>query len=78
MLDLSATEFYLAVPNVPEADLKHLSTSLFDLWEEYVDSSLSLQDYSLFLQVEEGSVRGRVEVWRESKKKSKHTRVLKF
>lgn len=58
MLDLGSTEFYLAVPNVSEADLTRLSTSLFDSWEAYADSSLSLRDYSLFLQVEEGSVRG--------------------
>jgi hypothetical protein len=58
MLDLSPTEFYLAVPNVPALGLKRQSTSLFELWEKYVDASLSLQDYSLFLQIEEGSVRG--------------------
>lgn len=58
MLDLGSTDFYLAVPNVPATDLKRLSSSLFDSWEEYVEVALSLRDYSLFLQVEEGSVRG--------------------
>jgi hypothetical protein len=58
MLDLGSTEFNLAVPSVPGAELKRLSSSLFDSWEAYVGSALSLRDYSLFLQVEEGSVRG--------------------
>ena len=58
MLDLGTTEFVLAIPSLPEAELKRLSTSLFDAWDGYVDTTLSLSDYSLFLQVEEGSVRG--------------------
>ena len=62
MLDLSSTEFHLAVPNVPEGELKRLSMSLFDSWAEYVDTALSLRDYSLLLQVEEGSVRGMAKV----------------
>jgi len=62
MLDLGSTEFLLAVPSLPEVELKRLSTSLFGSWEEYVDSALSLPDYSLFLQVEEGSVRGAAKI----------------
>lgn len=62
MLDLGTTEFVLAVPSLPEADLKRLSTSLFDAWDGYVEKALSLQDYSLYLQVEEGSVRGAAKI----------------
>lgn len=62
MIDLGSTEFYLAVPSVPGAELKRLSSSLFDSWENYVESALSLKDYSLSLQVEEGSVRGLAKV----------------
>lgn len=58
MIDLGSTEFYLAIAGVPERQLKRLSTSLFDSWESFVDQSLSLPDYSLFLQIEEGSVKG--------------------
>ena len=58
MLDLGTTEFVLAIPSLPEAELKRLSTSLFDAWDGFADTALSLPDYSLFLQVEEGSVRG--------------------
>lgn len=62
MLDLGTTEFVLAIPSLPETELKRLSTSLFDEWEGYVDTALSLPDYSLFLQVEEGSVRGAAKI----------------
>lgn len=58
MLDLGTTEFVLAIPSLPEEELRRLSTALFDEWEGFVDTALSLPDYSLFLQVEEGSVRG--------------------
>ena len=62
MLDLGSTEFVLAIPSLPEAELKRLSTSLFDSWEGFVNTALSLPDYSLFLQVEEGSVRGAAKI----------------
>jgi hypothetical protein len=62
MLDLGSTEFVLAIPSLPEAELKRLSTSLFAGWEGYVDTALSLPDYSLLLQVEEGSVRGAAKI----------------
>lgn len=58
MLDLGQTEFRLAVPGLAAASLESLSNSLFDEWEEYVGKALSLPDYSLFLQVEEGSING--------------------
>jgi hypothetical protein len=58
MVDLGSTEFVLAVPSVPEQELTRLSTSLFDSWESFVANSVSIPDYSLFLQVEEGSVQG--------------------
>lgn len=59
MLDLGQTEFRLAIPGVDPAILESLSNSLFDEWEEYVNQALTLSDYSLFLQVDEGSINGR-------------------
>lgn len=58
MLDLGSTEFHLAVPSVPAPELEALSTSLFDGWEAFTERSLALPDYSIFLQVEEGSIKG--------------------
>jgi hypothetical protein len=62
MLDIGSTEFILKVPSLPENELKRLSTSLFKEWEDYVDTALSLPDYSMFLQVEEGSVKGAAKI----------------
>jgi len=54
MVDLGTTEFHLAIPSFSEAELKRLSSRLFDSWETFAGDALSLPDYSLFLQVEEG------------------------
>jgi hypothetical protein len=58
MVDLGNTEFHLAIPSFSEAELKRLSIRLFDSWESFAGDALSLPDYSLALQVEEGSVKG--------------------
>jgi hypothetical protein len=58
MLNLSSSDFYLAIPSLPSSELEHLSTKLFDDWEIFVDQFLKLPDYSLHLQVEDGSVKG--------------------
>ena len=58
MVDLGSTEFHLAIPSFSEAELRQLSTRLFDSWESFAGDALAIPDYSLFLQVEEGSVRG--------------------
>lgn len=58
MIDLGSTDFLIQVPSLPEAELASLSSTLFDSWELYVRETLSVPDYSLFLQVEEGSIKG--------------------
>ncbi|MDY7579289.1 hypothetical protein RGU70_13280 [Herbaspirillum sp. RTI4] len=58
MLDLGSTDFNLAIQSVNAPRLKSLSSELFDEWETYVDQHLALPDYSLFLQIEEGSING--------------------
>jgi hypothetical protein len=58
MIDLGSTGFLIQVPSLPESELTELSSALFDSWESYVGDSLSIPDYSLFLQVEEGSIKG--------------------
>ena len=58
MLDLGTTDFYIAVPSMPRQEFETYSTRLFDEWDEYVEKTLTLQDYSLVLEVEEGSVKG--------------------
>lgn len=58
MLDLGTTDFYIAVPSLPRLEFEKYSTRLFDEWAEYVGKTLTLSDYSLVLEVEEGSVKG--------------------
>ena len=58
MLDLGQTEFRLAIPGVDPATLERLSNSLFDEWENHLGQILKIPDYSLYLQVEEGSING--------------------
>jgi hypothetical protein len=59
MLDLGTTDFNLAITSVDSSQLEALSNLLFDEWDTYVEQALILPDYSLFLQVDEGSIIGR-------------------
>ena len=58
MLDLGTTDFYIAVPSMPRPEFERYSTHLFDQWDAYVERTLALSDYSLALEVEEGSIKG--------------------
>lgn len=58
MIDLGTTDFFIDVPSMPRQKLKRYSARLFDKWEEHVARTLELSDYSLALEVEEGSVKG--------------------
>lgn len=62
MLDLGTTEFDLSVPSLPATELEALSDKLFDDWEQFLDGTLSLSDFSLSLQVEDGSIKGRAAI----------------
>lgn len=57
---LGTAAFNLQVESLSADDLKEYSGQLFDLWESQVESELGfLSDYSLYLRVEEGSLKGR-------------------
>lgn len=58
MIDLGATDFYIDVPSLPRHEFERYSTKLFDEWEAYVEQVLKIPDYSLALEVEEGSIKG--------------------
>jgi hypothetical protein len=58
MLNLGNTDFVLAIPSIPEHELSQLSLSLFDLWEKRIEIAVPVPDYSLFLEVENGSIKG--------------------
>lgn len=58
MIDLGTTDFYIAVSSMPRREFERYSMHLFDEWEKYLVRKLNLPDYSLALEVEEGSVKG--------------------
>jgi hypothetical protein len=58
VIDIGSTEFIFSVPSLPRTEFEEYSGRLFDLWERYVDGEFSLPDYSLALELEEGSIKG--------------------
>jgi hypothetical protein len=59
MIDIGSTNFLIKVPSLPKDEFEHYSNKLFDEWDRVVEQTLVLPDYSLFLEVEEGSINGR-------------------
>lgn len=59
MIDIGTTDFYFAVPHLSKRQLERYSLQLFDFWEDSIESNLLIPDYSLSLEVEEGSIKGR-------------------
>jgi len=62
MIDLGSTDFYIDVPSLPRHQFEKYSTKLFDEWEAHVEKYLKIPDYSLSLEVEEGSIKGGAKV----------------
>lgn len=59
MLTLGGAKFTIFIPALSQAELESYTTSLFDSWEKQVDKELDrFPDYALYLNVEEGSVKG--------------------
>ncbi|RYJ60768.1 hypothetical protein [Pseudomonas songnenensis] len=56
MINIGSTDLYINVPSLPLEDFKNYSTRLFDEWEEHVRKTLSLPDFYLALDVQEGSI----------------------
>tara|TARA_R110001592_G_scaffold54982_3_gene168394 strand:- start:1712 stop:2422 length:711 start_codon:yes stop_codon:yes gene_type:complete len=57
MVNIGSAEFYIGVPSLPHSEFEEYSSLLFDDWQSYVDGILQLGDYSLSLNVEEGSLK---------------------
>lgn len=57
MITIGRTDFYIDVPEISSIELERYSTQLFDDWEKYTSEHLHLSDYSLLLEVEEGSIK---------------------
>ena len=63
MANIGTMDFYIGVPSLPRKEFEEYSTKLFDEWEAYVGSNLELQDYSLVLEVEEGSIKAKGKIF---------------
>lgn len=59
MVDIGTTDFYFALPHLSKRQLEKYSLHLFDRWEQSVEHGLLIPDYSLSLEVEEGSIKGK-------------------
>lgn len=62
MIEIGSTDFLIKVPSLPEKDFELYSSRLFDQWEESLKQSLSLADYSISLEIEEGSISGKAKI----------------
>jgi hypothetical protein len=58
MIDLGTTSFWLDAPVMSRDHFEVYSTRLFDEWDARLTAKLTLSDYSLALELEEGSVEG--------------------
>lgn len=58
MIEIGSTDFLINVPSLPPEEFERYSSSLFDEWEKCVERTLILPDYSLSLEIEEGSIKG--------------------
>lgn len=59
MVDLGSIDFLLSVPSIPKEELEEYTTRLFDVWEAQVRDVVRIPDFSVSLQIEEGSIKGR-------------------
>lgn len=62
MIEIGSIGFLIKVPSLPEKDFELYSSKLFDQWESNVENSLILPDYSISLEVEEGSISGKAKI----------------
>lgn len=58
MIDIGSTNFLIGVPSLPPDEFELYSTKLFDEWDLAIERGLTLPDYSISLEIEEGSIKG--------------------
>lgn len=59
MIEIGNSEFLIAVRSLAKDDFEIYSSRLFDTWDEYIEKSLKIPDYSISLEIEEGSIKGK-------------------
>lgn len=58
MIEIGRIDFLINVPSLPPDEFELYSSNLFDEWEKCVERILILPDYSISLEIEEGSIKG--------------------
>ena len=58
MIDLGSVNFHIGIPSLPKDELEAYSSDLFDKWEKHLSEKLNLTDFSISLEVEDGSIFG--------------------
>lgn len=59
MIDLGSVSFHIGVPSLSKDELEAYSSDLFDKWEKHLTEELNLKDFSISLEVEDGSIFGK-------------------
>jgi hypothetical protein len=59
MIDLGVVDFVLDVQKLPRREFEQYGTTLFDAWDRFLAMELKLPDFSVGLELEEGSIKGR-------------------
>ena len=59
MLDLSSTTFLIDTPGLPRRRLERNSTNPFDKWDLNISRIVAVPDYSISLEIEDGSIKGK-------------------
>lgn len=58
MIDIGNTEFIVDVNSLSRRELERYASNLFDIWDGYIEQALRVPDYSISLDIEEGSIKG--------------------
>lgn len=58
MIGIGSTEFSFSSEKKSKSKMEEYTIFLFDQWDEYIGKSLIIPDYSLSLEIEEGSIKG--------------------
>ncbi len=62
MINLGELHFHVGVPNLSKHELESYSSDLFDQWEHHLSSALNLSDFSILLEIEDGSIHGKTKI----------------
>ena len=57
MAHIGSTEFYIKEECLPIEQFEEYTSLLFDRWDDFIGKSTNLPDYSIALDIEEGSQR---------------------